>query len=131
MTEAQAKRTRLKVWQDFLTACGGTPRTNDTLYQTIRKTLVALGGTPTVGIPLLRLAKGILDASGGTSRANDTLYQTIRKLGLILDPTIGCCQLPPLQALLGTSPPSSWQFGNPDEGWVFGDPNTGVVFGQP
>lgn len=37
MTEAQAKRTRLKVWRDVLISLGGTPYFNDTLHRILLK----------------------------------------------------------------------------------------------
>lgn len=135
MTEAQSKRTRLKVWSDVLVNAGGTPAYNDTLYQTIRKAALASGISMQccTQLPLLILAKDILEAAGGTPTYNDTLYSVERKLAIALGANIGCCNMPPMQAIpisggiigIGTI------LGDPNAQEGLGDPGSGVVFGQP
>ena len=59
MTNAQAKRTRLKVFKDLLKTAGGTLSRNDTLYRTIRKLAVTKGVTVRCcAMPYLNLLLG-------------------------------------------------------------------------
>lgn len=79
MTEAQYNKPRLRVWKELLASIGGTPRANDTLYQTVRKVLIALGGSiPCCNLPSFhQLAKAILAISPDLFADNGKLNGTL------------------------------------------------------
>lgn len=137
MTEAQAKRTRLKVWRDVLIALGGSPAFNDTWYQLIRKLAVVTGvSVPCCSqIPLRRLLELMLLEYGDTTGRNAAIYTLERKLAIAMGDIIPCCNNPPLQDLFDNEippvPPEGWMFGDPDAPFVFGDPSAGTAFGRP
>lgn len=127
MTEAQAKRARLKVWKDVLLVQGGVPLRTDSLRTTIRRLALVLGATPAFNDTILRLLKKALVAAGGTAGFNDGIYQTERKLAIALGSSIACCNLPPLQGMFDST--AGWAFGDPEANWMFGDGS--FVFGSP
>lgn len=137
MTDAQAKRTRLKVWRDLLTALGGSPSFNDTLNDVLRKIALLAG----VSIPCCnqvtnrRLLKLILESYGNTTGFNDAEYPLTWKIAVETGSSVTRPSLPPIQGLFGGGvppvPPEGWIFGDPDADWAFGDSSTGDVFGKP
>lgn len=123
MTEAQAKRTRLKTWKDILVSVGGTPRNGDTLRITLRKTLLAMGGTPGFNHGLRQLGRAIFAVNPHVYSGND-------KVNPKLLPQAG-----PLK--WGTDPASAdpaldpFMLGDPENDIALGDPDGDIAFGRP